>query len=221
MVKHNLIWKIGDKVKITNEINVTDMSGRKLNGKIGTLLRFFDGRYHIQFDEFSKGDSIPMFRNQLSAPNWFGKLTSSEMRRLMKNEDNRKNSFFGKEKVKGSFGGENVTFSYSSTQAIEDGVLMKNPRQDNFPMCNILTTNLWKKIEILTFKRNMTRIFYLEPVEFLGMLMLHGNDIYVNKKFKGDNDKDFFVTEKTEEGLVVWFVTNEYGKLTAMLPEDY
>lgn len=124
------------------------------------------------------------------------------------------------EKQKDDFWGEPI-YSYTSEQAIDDGFLMKNPKQNRFPECNIITTNLYYTIVKMAFNRSLKRVFEITPDELLGSLMLYAKDMYDKKKFKGDNDKDFFATPKTEEGLVVWFVRNEYGKLTAMLPEDY
>jgi len=112
-------------------------------------------------------------------------------------------------------------YSYSREQALQDGVLMKNPKQDRFPECDIITVNLFNKIKKLSFERTMKRVFEVDTMEILGSLMLFANDMYSKKKFKGDNNKDFFVLPPTEEGVVVWFVRNENGKLTAMLPEDY
>jgi len=113
------------------------------------------------------------------------------------------------------------SFSYTSKQAIADGILMKNPRQDRFPQCNIMTRNLYDKITMVAFNRSLTRMFPLDPLEFIGSLMVGANQIYSKKQFKGDEDKNFFVMPKTDEGLIVWFVKNEQGKLTAMLPGDY
>jgi hypothetical protein len=116
---------------------------------------------------------------------------------------------------------DNLVSKYTSAEAIDDGVLMKNPRQNRFPECNIITTNLWGRIEEMANNRNTKRVNAVEPVELLGSLMAYANKIYTTRQFKGDNDKDFFVLPATEEGVVVWFARNEYDKLTAMLPEDY
>ena len=51
--------------------------------------------------------------------------------------------------------------------------------------------------------------------------MVGAQQVYEEGVFLDDQDKDFFVMPATEEGMVVWFVRNEQGKLTAMLPEDY
>ena len=112
-------------------------------------------------------------------------------------------------------------FTYTDDDGVEDGVLANNPRRDNFEECSLVTANLLNKIEKIAFERTAKNVFEVDPNWLMGCLMLMGKDIYENKKFKGDNDKDFFVTPKNEEGLVVWFVRNGQNKLTAMLPEDY
>lgn len=111
--------------------------------------------------------------------------------------------------------------TYTQNQAVEDGILMPNPWQDRFAECNIITCHLFEKIEEIATKRNKSKIFPVEPLELIGCLMVGAQEIYTKKDFKGDNDQDFFVMPKTDEGIVVWFVRNETGKLTAMLPEDY
>ena len=112
-------------------------------------------------------------------------------------------------------------YTYTQQQAIADGFLMPNPRMDNFSECNILTTNLYEALVKLAFERTKHRIFELSPDELMGNLMLMAKKVYTEKAFKDDNTKDFFEIPTTEEGLRVWFVRNESGKLTAMLPEDY
>lgn len=114
-----------------------------------------------------------------------------------------------------------VISSYSSLEAIEDGILMPNPSSEIFKECNIITCALWEKLEETKNFRNQTRVFPLETFELLISLLNYAKEIYDNKKFEGDNDKDFFVIPPTDEGLTVWFVRNETGKLTAMLPSDY
>lgn len=110
-----------------------------------------------------------------------------------------------------------VIFSYGREQAIEDGVLMKNP-SEVFKECDIITTNLWHYIE----ERILTRNFILtEPMELLNRLMREAKHVYENGKFEGDNNKDFFVVKGNDKIRPVWFVRNETNKLTAMLPEDY
>jgi len=130
----------------------------------------------------------------------------------MKTEEQGLKSFFGE--------GDAVS-TYTSDQAIEDGVLVKNFKQDRFPECNIVTRRLYDTLEKVACQRNLRRVFPYNPLELLGCLMVGAEEIYSCGKFEGDNDRDFFVMPKTDEGLVVWFVRNEQGKLTAMLPEDY
>ena len=122
--------------------------------------------------------------------------------------------------TKNNFFGEPI-YTYTSDEAVEDGFIMENPRTDRFEECNLITTNLFEKIKEVATQRNMTRVFPIEETELIGCLMIGAKEIYSQNKFEGDNDKDFFVIPKTEEGLVVWFVRNEKGKLTAMLPGDY
>ena len=126
------------------------------------------------------------------------------------NTQNKEDSFFGK-----------AIYSYPEEQAVEDGILMANPRKDRFEECSIITTNLFEKLKKVALERSKTRIFELDVLELMGCLMVGGKEIYEGNKFEGDNDKDFFIMPKTEEGIVVWFVKNENNKLTAMLPEDY
>ena len=112
------------------------------------------------------------------------------------------------------FFGEPISV-YTREQAIEDGVLMKNP-SNLFPECDMLTTNLWSYIE----GRCLTNA-KIEPPALLNRLMRLAKDIYENEKFKGNNDKDFFVIRGNNKVKAVWFVRNENNKLTAMLAEDY
>lgn len=112
-------------------------------------------------------------------------------------------------------------YSYSQEQAIADGILMHNPRPDAFSECTIITANLHDAISRLSSERSMRRVFEISPDELTGNLMLMARKTYAEKDFKGDDDRDFFALPPTEEGLAVWFVRNETGGLTAMLPEDY
>lgn len=104
---------------------------------------------------------------------------------------------------------------YTAKQAIEDGVLMKNP-SCTFAECDVITTNLWAYIE----ERCINCIF-TEPMEILERLMKQAKDIYDNNRFEGDNNKDFFVIKGNDKVKPVWFVRNKHNKLTAMLPADY
>ena len=114
-----------------------------------------------------------------------------------------------------------VIFQYTDGEAVEDGILVENPRSEVFGECSIITANLLNRIEKLAEDRNKSRVFEIDTNHLLGCLMVGAKEIYEGNKFKGDNDKDFFVMPKTEEGLVIWFVRNGSGKLTAMLPGDY
>lgn len=124
------------------------------------------------------------------------------------------------QQTKESLFGEPI-YTYTSNQAIEDGILMDNPKATNFSECNLITTNLFEAIHKIETTRNLKRVFPYNPLELIGALMAGASEKYNNKDFEGDNDKNFFVMPKTEEGLIVWFVLNEHGKLTAMLPQDY
>ena len=115
---------------------------------------------------------------------------------------------------------ENVIYSYGREEAIDDGILMVNPRQNKFEECDIITTNLFDKLSEVANIRNTERVFEISGEELVGCLMLYAKDVYDNNKFTGDDDKDFFTIPKTDEGVVIWFERNEAGKLTAMLPED-
>jgi hypothetical protein len=112
-------------------------------------------------------------------------------------------------------------YRYGQEEAVDDGILMGNPRQETFKECSILTTNLYEKLNEIALQRTSKNVFEVSQDYLLGCLLLGAKDIYEKKKFVGDNDENFFVMPKTEEGVVVWFVKNETGKLTAMLPEDY
>ena len=114
-----------------------------------------------------------------------------------------------------------IVFKYTQEQAIEDGFLIENPKSNRFEECNTITTNLFNKLDEIENQRNLVRVFPYDPLDFMGCLMLAANKIFSEKNFKDDQDENFFTTPKTEEGLVVWFVRNETGKLTAMLPGNY
>lgn len=104
---------------------------------------------------------------------------------------------------------------YTEKQAMEDGVLMQNPC-DVFEECNMMTTNLWEYIRERCFRMTLT-----SREELLEILMRLAKDIYENKRFEGDNDKNFFVIKGNVNIKPVWFVRNNQERLTAMLPEDY
>ncbi len=114
-----------------------------------------------------------------------------------------------------------VIFQYTDNEAVEDGILAENPRIEVFEECSIITANLLNRLGELAVERNKSRMFEIDSNYLLGCLMIGAKEIYEGNKFEGDNDKDFFVMPKNEEGLVIWFVRNGSGKLTAMLPEDY
>jgi len=121
----------------------------------------------------------------------------------------------------GIFDDAEVVSVYTSNQGVEDGILMENPRQDRFLQCNLMTTALYDRIKEIEEERNMKRVFPYNPNELIGCLMMGASQIFNEGKFDGDNDEHFFVMPETAEGLIVWFVANEYGRLTAMLPGDY
>ena len=104
---------------------------------------------------------------------------------------------------------------YTQEQAVEDGILMKNPFE-YFEECNLITANLWGYIEKKCKETCLT-----EPIELLDIIMKKAEHIYRKEKFKGDNDKNFFVIKGNGCFTSVWFVRNENRKLTAMCPEDY
>lgn len=117
-----------------------------------------------------------------------------------------------------------VVFSYGREEAKEDGILMDNPKKENFPECDIITTNLYNKLGEFSEQRNSQRTCTeIDADHLVGCLMLAAKEQYDSGKFDGDNDKDFFVapTPNDAPSLKVWFVRNENGRLTAMLPEDY
>ena len=104
---------------------------------------------------------------------------------------------------------------YTQEQALEDGVLMKNP-SETFDECDILTTHLWHYIEKKCRETTLTK-----PIELLEIVMKKAKHIYDKCKFVGDNDRNFFVIKGNGYFNSVWFVRNGYNKLTGMLPEDY
>lgn len=137
-------------------------------------------------------------------------LEANHMKEGTTEQNNTMCEFFGK-----------PNYTYTSEEAVEDGVLAKNFRQDQFQECNLITSNLYEKIKEVATQRSMTRVFEISEHELLGCLMVGGRETYEKGEFTGDQDKDFFVMPATEEGTIVWFVRNEQGKLTAMLPGDY
>ena len=111
-----------------------------------------------------------------------------------------------------------VIYSYEREQAIEDGVLMKNPLRHIFNECDIITCNL---MEYATNRVLENGLILTEPLDLIGRLLKEAREKYENEDFDGDNDKNFFVIKGNEQTKDVWFVRNEGGFLTAMLPEDY
>ena len=103
---------------------------------------------------------------------------------------------------------------FTEQNALDDGILMKNP-SEAFPECDLITTNLYAYIEGIAKKCP-----YYETLSLLDKLMEYAKESYDNKKFEGDNDKNFFVV-KLILSKAVWFVRNEYSTLTALLPSDY
>ncbi len=118
------------------------------------------------------------------------------------------------------FFGEPI-YSYTESEAVEDGVLATNFRKDVFKECSIITSNLYERIKEIAFERSVKNVFEVETNFLLGCLMMGAKNKYDKELFIDDEDKDFFVIPANDEGLVVWFVRNENGKLTAMLPRDY
>jgi len=115
-----------------------------------------------------------------------------------------------------------VISSYTESQAIEDGFLMKNPRLDVWDECDIVTGNLIDELKEVCNKRNESRVFPQEPLELVACMLNYAKKIYMDNDFKDDNGKDFFVVPKGELMTKdIWFVRNENAMLTAMLPEDY
>ena len=105
--------------------------------------------------------------------------------------------------------------AYTSGQAVEDGILIRNPSPE-FSECSLITTNLWEYIKDVCKDALMT-----EPLEFLNCIMQQARYIYSRGLFQGDNDRDFFVIKDKNGFKAVWLVRNEHNKLTAMLKEDY
>ena len=83
------------------------------------------------------------------------------------------------------FFGEPI-YTYSDQDALNDGIVMKNP-SEIFQECDIITTNLWSYIEKLVLETTLT-----EPQELLDIVMKQAKRIYDKEKFVGDNDKNFF-----------------------------
>ena len=104
---------------------------------------------------------------------------------------------------------------YTQEQAVEDGVLMKNP-SETFEECNIITANLWHYIEERCLNCILT-----EPIELLECLMKQAKYTYDRSNFRGDNDRNFFVIKGNGKIKPVWFVRNGGNKLTGMMAEDY
>jgi hypothetical protein len=104
---------------------------------------------------------------------------------------------------------------YTEKQAIDDGVLMKNP-SIVFPECDVLTTNLFGYLDKMAKLSLLTN-----TLELLELILKKASFIYIKQRFKGDNDKDFFVIKGNNHFKSMWFVRNDHHKITAMLPEDY
>jgi len=86
MTKHNLIWKIGDTVKITTEEPIW-REGVNLSGKSGILVKYSNREYYLKF---SNGKILRFRSGTFAVPNWFRNIhNSDEMERLGKNERNR------------------------------------------------------------------------------------------------------------------------------------
>ena len=98
----------------------------------------------------------------------------------------------------------------------DDRILQDNPRPDRFPKCQYVTSALIDKLNIVEMNRNNKRVFGYAPREMWGNLMLYGE-----KLRKENPKKKILPMPPTEEGLIVWFVKNETGGYTAMLPEDW
>ena len=103
---------------------------------------------------------------------------------------------------------------YTEQQGVEDGILMETPSV-LFPECDLITTNLWNY-----FEEKVKNCPLTEPIDLLNVIMLNASIIYDKGKFKGDNDRNFFVI-KCHNLKDIWFCRNGNNKLTAMLPEDY
>ena len=114
-----------------------------------------------------------------------------------------------------------VVSQYTREEAMDDGVLTKNPARDRFSECDIVTVNLLEHFHELARKNGFGPETEQPAVARLGTIMDIAKRMYDSKKFKGDNDKDFFVVEEMSCGKDIWFVRNESAKLTAMLPDDY
>jgi len=95
-------------------------------------------------------------------------------------------------------------------------ILQKNPRSDRFPKCNYVTKNLIEKMNQIEMARNMKRVFPYAPRELWGNLMLYGNELQ-----KEHPKAKILKVPTTDEGVDIWFVKNENGGYTAMLPSDW
>ena len=100
-------------------------------------------------------------------------------------------------------------YKYTAKQAIDDGILMRNPSKE-FSQCTLITTNLWESLKEGCKDKHMDK---------LDEIMRSANKLWQEKNYKGDEDENFFTVKSFSKP--VWFCRNEYGTLTAMLPDDY
>jgi hypothetical protein len=107
---------------------------------------------------------------------------------------------------------------YTSYQALDDGILMKNSKMDIFPECIFITTNLYNHIKDI---RQAAVWGFLDEEEILAIFMRRAKILYQQGQFKKDHDRDFFTLKLDPNINEIWFCRNEFNKLTAMLPEDY
>jgi hypothetical protein len=114
-----------------------------------------------------------------------------------------------------------VIVNYSREEAMDDGILTKNPTRDRFSECDVVTVNMFEHFHQLARQSGSGPETEKYAVEKLGSIMDIAKRMYDSKQFKGDNDQDFFVVKEMSIGKDVWFVRNEAAKLTAMFSEDY
>ncbi len=108
---------------------------------------------------------------------------------------------------------ENVIFSYTAAQAVEDGVLAKLGKSNHLVTNNLLVAMQKKHSMELGECLNFILCELLPLVPYAFNEYNNRNGILkTNYKFKVGNFK---------HSEIIWMIPNELGGLTLMKPEDY
>ena len=107
---------------------------------------------------------------------------------------------------------ENVIFSYTAAQAVEDGVLAKLGKSNHLVTNNLLCAMQKKHSMELGETLNFVLCELLPLVPYAFKAYEQGGILKTNYKFKVGNFK---------HSEIIWMIPNEIGGLTLMKPEDY